>query len=48
MDVVLYLLPFLLVGALLRRMFQHRRHVAALRARVAELEVELASQDRVT
>ena len=48
MTVVLYLLPFLLFGALLRRVFEHRRKLAELRARVAELEGELASRDRVT
>jgi BMFP domain-containing protein YqiC len=48
MSVVLYLLPYLLVGALLRRIFVRNRRVAALRARVEELEAELASRTRVT
>jgi len=47
-STVLYLLLFLLLGVVLRRMFERGRKLAELRARVAALEAEQASQDRVT
>ena len=49
MNAVVYLVGFLLLGMLLRRLFERGRKLAELRARVAELEAELASQkNRVT
>jgi len=47
-STVLYLLLFLLLGVVLRRMFERGRKLAELRARVAALEAEQTSQDRVT
>jgi BMFP domain-containing protein YqiC len=46
MSTVLYLLSFLFLGVALRRMFERGRKLAELRARVATLEAEQASQDR--